>query len=85
MDLLLVASAAFIGGAAVDVVFESTAEIYSNWNHEWMKHYFWDIKPDKNGSEAQRLAATMVARIPVGEGYEELCSLPLTTDGRVAK
>ena len=76
--MLLVAATAFFGAVALDGVIEIGAEIGANWNGAWAEHYFWNIQPDSNGSEAQRLAAELVARVPDGDGYRELCALPMT-------
>lgn len=77
MDVFLVAAAAFLGVVALDGVIEIGAEIGANWNGQWAEHYFWDIRADHGGSEAQRLAAELIARVPDAEGYRELCALPL--------
>lgn len=77
MEVFLVAATAFVGAVALDGVIEIGAEIGANWNGEWASHYFWNIQPDRNGSEAQKLAAELVARVPDGEGYRELCALPM--------
>lgn len=77
MDLIFVAATAFVGAVALDGVIEIGAEIGAGWNGEWAGHYFWDIQPDAGGTEAQRLAAELVARVPDGDGYKELCSLPM--------
>lgn len=77
MDVVLVAAAVFLGAAALDSVIEVGAEISAGWSGIWLDHYFWNVQPDANGSEAQRLAAELVARVPDGDGYKELCRLPL--------
>lgn len=77
MGFFLVASAAFIGTVAVEGVLEIGAEIGAGWNGEWASHYFWDVQADQNGTESQRLAAELIARVPDGNGYKELCALPL--------
>ena len=77
MGFILVASAAFLGTVAVEGVMEIGAEIGASWNGEWANHYFWDVDTDENGSESQRLAAALIARVPDGEGYKELCALPM--------
>ncbi len=78
MDVVLVAATAFVGAVALDSVIEVGAEISAGWSGTWMDHYFWDVQPDPNGSESQRLSAELVARVPDGDGYRELCRVPLT-------
>ncbi len=77
MEVFLVAAAAFTGAVVLDGAIEIGAEIGANWNGEWASHYFWDIRPDPGGSESQRLAAELVARVPDSGGYRELCALPM--------
>lgn len=77
MGFIMVASAAFFGTVAVEGVLEIGAEIGASWNGEWANHYFWDVDADENGTESQQLAAALIARVPDGEGYRELCALPL--------
>lgn len=77
MEVFLVAATAFVGAVALDGMIEIGAEIGANWNGQWASHYFWDIRPDSGGTESQRLAAELVARVPDSEGYRELCALPM--------
>ncbi len=87
MEIMLVAAGVFVGAAALDSVIEIGAEISAGWSGAWMNHYFWDIQPDPNGSEAQRLAAELIARVPDGGDYKELCRLrlPLDADTKVVR
>lgn len=77
MEVFLVAATAFVGAVALDGVMEIGAEIGASWNGQWASYYFWDIQANSNGSEAQKLAAELIARVPDAEGYTELCALPL--------
>ena len=77
MEVLAVAATAFVAAVALDGVIEIGAEISAGWSTEWASHYFWDIRADGNGSESERLAAELVARVPDGDGYRELCALPM--------
>jgi len=75
MNFVVTALAAFLITTAIDTPIEVGAEISAGWSGEWLAHYFWNVEADPNGSEAQRLASELAARVPDREGFTELCTL----------
>lgn len=74
MEFLLTATATFAGTLVALGFIEVTAENMAVWNSEHVSGYFWNIEPDPQGSEAQRLAFDL-AGTPLARTDMELCRI----------
>jgi len=74
MEFLLTATTTFAGTLLALGFIEVTAENLAVWNSGHVSGYFWNIEPDPNGSEAERLAFDL-AGTPLARSDMELCRI----------
>lgn len=74
MNALLLGTLVFTAVLTTEIVTEVSVENIAQWNHEMFVAWFWDISPNANGTESERLAQRVMAKLPPMDRYDYLCS-----------
>jgi|SaaInlStandDraft_2_1057019.scaffolds.fasta_scaffold231778_1 hypothetical protein len=77
MNAFLLGMVIFAAVLTTEIVTEISVENIAQWNHEMFVAWFWDISPNANGTESERLAQRILDKLPPMNRYDYLCERPM--------